>query len=73
MFVSVEDGTPSATPESRLAVSISRAPSAAFIARVAAIGEDARSTSTRRALETSCTAAGGTATRRRAVILASPR
>jgi methyltransferase (TIGR00027 family) len=33
-----------ATPESRLAVSISRSPSATFIARVAAIGEHARST-----------------------------
>lgn len=33
-----------ATPETRLAVSISRSPSATFVARVAAIGEAARST-----------------------------
>ena len=62
-----------ATPESRLAVSISRAPSAAFVARVAAIGEAARSTFDEdgaRDLLHRCGWEGDTAV---AVVLATPR
>ncbi len=62
-----------ATPDSRLAVSISRTPSATFAARVAAIGEAARSTFDEHGARDLLERCGWEGDTSRAVVLAGPR